>query len=677
MSDELRGGTDQRLTRREMLGVLGAGTVGAAFAGNAPAEAAARPVGPRPSIPAVDRTGPIVPVAPAAAPFDLGDVELLESAFTAARERDGAYMLSLDADRMLHNFRVNAGLEPKAPVYGGWESQEPWVNIRCHGHTLGHWLTAGSFMYASTGDARFRERIDYIVDELKACQDAEGSGLVCAFPDGAEQLENALRGERFVGVPWYTTHKVMAGLRDAHMHAGNPTALEVLVGLTDWIWTATEPLSDDAFQEMLGREHGGMNEVLADVHAITGDPRYLTLAERFCHQAILGPLSRGVDELNGLHSNTQIPKVVGFQRLYELTGRPEYRDAARFFWEAVVERRSFVTGGNGDVEHFFPPEEFPEHLDSAKTMETCCSHNLLRLTRLLFADEPSARYADFYERALYNTILASQDPDMGMCTYFQATRPGYLKLYHTPTDSFWCCTGSGMENHAKYNDSVYFQGADALWVNLFVPSAVSWEAKGLVVTQTTLFPDEETTSLSVAADAPVRAVVNLRHPSWCTGMEVAVNGSAVDVGEPGSYVAIDREWSSGDRVDVRLPMTVRPEAYPGVPERIAFLYGPLVLAGKLGTEGLFPGADILRNERTSGEILDEPIEVPSLEGNAETIAARIRPVPGGDPLTFETAGVGRPHDVTLIPYHRLHHERYNLYWEVSTPPPSGSGSGPG
>jgi DUF1680 family protein len=668
MSDETSERTNQRLTRREVLGVLGAGTVGAALGGRAPTKEAPRSSVPRaasPVPPVVDRAGPVRPVAPAASPFDLGDVELLESAFVAARERDGAYMLSLDPDRLLHNFRVNAGLEPKAPVYGGWESQEPWVNIRCHGHTLGHWLTAGSFIVASTGDARFRERIDYMVDELRDCQDAEGSGLICAFPDGAEQLENALRGERFIGVPWYTTHKVMAGLRDAHVHAGNQTAIEVLVRLTDWIWDVTEPLSDEAFQQMLDREHGGMNEVLADVHAITGDPRYLTLAERFCHQAILGPLSRGVDELDGLHSNTQIPKIVGFQRLYELTGRPDYRAAARFFWDTVVERRSFVTGGHGDLEHFFPPEEFPEHLGSAKTMETCCSHNMLRLTRLLFADEPSARYADFYERLLYNGILASQDPDMGMCTYFQATRPGYLKLYHTPIDSFWCCTGSGMENHAKYNDSIYFQGTDDLWVNLFVPSAVMWRAKGLVVTQTTRFPDEETVTLTVEGEAPARAVMHIRHPSWCAAMEVTVNGSPVaDVGEPGSYVSIDREWSSGDRVGVGLPMTMRVEAYPGAPDRVAFLYGPLVLAGRLGTEGLFPGADILRNERTSGQILDIPVEVPVLAGSPDTVAESVRPVAGPEPLTFETAGVGRPRDVTLIPYHRLHHERYNLYWEV-------------
>ncbi|HZD04849.1 MAG TPA: beta-L-arabinofuranosidase domain-containing protein, partial [Longimicrobiales bacterium] len=360
------------------------GTVGATLGSALPAPLAGKSHWPRGGAPASARDRHLRAAAPAASPFDLRDVELLPSPFAKARERDARYMLSLDPDRLLHNFRVNAGLEPKAPVYGGWESQEPWVDIRCHGHTLGHWLTAAGLMVASTADARFQERIDYIVDELKACQDAGGTGLVCAFPDGAEQLENAVRGERFIGVPWYTMHKILAGLRDAHVQGGSEAALEVLVRLADWTREATGPLSDDGFERMLRREHGGMNEVLADVHVLTGDDRYLSLAERFSHKAILEPLARGEDVLDGLHANTQIPKVVGFQRLYELTGRPEYRAAARFFWERVALHRSFATGGHGDVEHFFPVDEFEEHLHSAKTMETCCAYNMLRLTRVLF-----------------------------------------------------------------------------------------------------------------------------------------------------------------------------------------------------------------------------------------------------------------------------------------------------
>jgi DUF1680 family protein len=652
-------------TRRDALKVIGAGTVGVGLAAGFPRWLSGAVPWTGAAASGATAPGAAGAAKLAARPFDLRAVELLDSPFRRAQERDAAYMLGLDPDRLLHNFRVNAGLEPKAPVYGGWESQEPWVDIRLHGHTLGHWLTAGSLMYASTGDDRFRERIDYIVDELKACQDAAGSGLVCAFPDGAEPLENAIAGRRFPGVPWYTMHKIFAGLRDAHVLAGNEIALGVVVALADWTWEATEPMSDEAFQEMLRREHGGMNEVMADLHVITGDQRYLILARRFSHQALLQPLAEGRDELDGLHSNTQIPKVVGFQRLYELTGEQQYLAASAFFWDTVVQHRSFVTGGNGDVEHFFPPAEFPEHLDSAKTNETCCSYNMLRLTRMLFGTEPSAVYGDYYERALYNTILASQDPETGWNTYFQATRPGYLKLYHTPIDSFWCCTGTGMENHARYGDSIYFQGPNTLWVNLFIPSVLTWEEAGLTLRQATGYPEEDTTRLTVTAGGPTRATVSIRYPSWSDGVRVTVNGRPVDVAvQPGSYIPVTREWRQGDVVDVRIPMTLRTESLPGAPDRVAFLYGPVVLAGRLGTEGLYPGADILRNERTSGMILQTPVEVPVLEADPARVTDAVRAVPGGKPLTFETVGIGRPRDVTLVPYHRVHHERYTLYWKV-------------
>lgn len=652
------------VSRRDLLKAVAATAVGAGLGGGIPERLAAGL-----SSGTVPPAGPPGPARGAAAllaePFRLQDVELLESPFVRARQRNASYMLDLDPDRLLHNFRVNAGLQPKAPVYGGWESQEPWVDIRCHGHTLGHWLTAGSFMVASTGDQRFKERVDYMVEELRACQNAGGSGLVCAFPDGSEQLDNAVSGSRFVGVPWYTMHKIFAGLRDAHTLAGNETALSVLLRLTEWAAQATAPMTEEAFQGMLRREHGGMNEVLADLYGITGDEGHLHLARRFSHRALLEPLAAGEDTLDGLHSNTQIPKVVGFHRLYQLTGEAEFLEAARFFWEAVVERRSFVTGGHGDLEHFFPPSEFPNRLHSAKTMETCCTHNMLRLTRMLFGTDPRAAYADHYERALYNGILASQDPDSGWNTYFQATRPGYLKLYHTPIDSFWCCTGSGLENHAKYGDSIYFHGPATLWVNLFIPSVLNWEEKGVTLRQTTAFPEEDTTTLSFTVRQPVNLTLKVRYPSWSGPAGLSLNGRALEVdGSRGGYITLSREWRTGDRVEVRLPMTVRTEPLPGDPSRLAFLYGPLVLAGRLGKEGLFPGADILRNERTSGMILDVPVEVPTLAGDPDRLAGAVRKVPGAEPLTFETEGVGQPRDVTLIPYHRLHHERYNLYWEV-------------
>jgi uncharacterized protein len=402
-----------------------------------------------------------------ARPFPLQRVRLLSGPFEQARALDARYLLSLNADRLLHGFRSNAGLAPRAARYGGWESRD-----LCPGHTLGHYLSACSMMWASTGDAVFRRRAAYVVGELHACQQAADSGLVCAFPDGDTQLRNVIAGRPVTGVPWYTMHKIVVGLLDAHHHAAHPQALPVLRRLADWMVEATQGISEQRFQDMLGVEFGGMNEAMADVHALTGDARHLHLAQRFNQRVLLDPLAEGRDTLDGLHSNTQIPKVIGFQRLAEATGQAHYAKAARYFWGTVVHRRSFATGGNGDGEHFFPPAEARQHLGSAKTMETCCTHNMLRLTRALFSAEPSVAYADYHERALLNGILASQDPDSGMVTYFQALRPGYPKLYGTAERSFWCCTGTGMENFAKLGDSIYFQSdrGEALYVNLFIAS---------------------------------------------------------------------------------------------------------------------------------------------------------------------------------------------------------------
>jgi DUF1680 family protein len=598
------------------------------------------------------------------APFPLTDVRLLASPFLDAQLRDERYLLQLEPDRMLHNFRVNAGLTPKAQVYGGWESQEPWIEIRCHGHTLGHYLSACAMMFATTGKAAFQQRVDYIVGELRACQDAAKSGLICAFPDGARQLENSVQGREFQGVPWYTMHKIFAGLRDAYWHASSAEAREVLERLAAYTYDLVAPLPDARMQKMLDREHGGMSEVLADVHAITGDPRYLDLAVKFMHRALLEPLSERRDVLDGLHSNTQIPKVIGAQRLYELTGRADYRAAAEFFWRTVIERRTYATGGNGDVEHFFPPREFAQRLQSAKTMETCCMHNMLRLTRALFQAMPEVAYADYYERTLYNGILASQDPVSGMMTYFQPTRPGYVKLFHTPTDSFWCCTGSGMENHAKYADSIYFRAPEALYVNLFIPSTLEWRERGLRLTQISEFPRTSSTQLTLHLERPTTLALRVRQPGWCPASTVAINGAPVRTYRtPGRYIELQREWRDGDRIDISMPMRLRLEPLPSAAEFVAVLYGPIVLAGRLGTEGLTPGADIIVNERTSGDMLNLPREVPSWALDPSQLGTRLRAVPNR-PLTFRASGVRELPDLELIPYYAIAHERYNLYWHL-------------
>ncbi len=634
-------------SRRDALKLLGAGAVtcgcGATLA----------------SIPA----GGPEPVAPRVRYFGLRDVQLGDGPFLRAQKLNEAYLLRLEPDRMLHNFHVNTGIKPKAPVYGGWESVEPWVEIRCHGHTLGHYLTAVSCAFESTGDARFAERVDYIVAELAACQ-AKTGGWLTAFPDGVAPLTDSLAGKPFAGVPWYTTHKVLAGLRDAHLHRGSKQALDVLVKFADWIHAATAPVPPERMQKMLDREHGGMNEVLVDLFFITGDWRFHGLAMRFSHEALLNPLAKGVDALDGLHANTQIPKVIGFSRLYDASGpvRADYDEAARFFWGAVVHRRSYATGGHGDVEHFFPKTEFAKHLGSGKTMETCCTHNMLRLTRTLYARDPKSDYFDYFERALFNGILASQDPETGMNTYFQSTRPGYVRLYHQPFDAFWCCTGSGIENHARYAESIYAQDERGLYVNLFLASTLEWRERGILVTQRTGFPDAAHTQLRFESSKKQSVELFIRQPAWCPVMTVRSNAADRVTGRrPGEYLRL--VVNTGDTLEVDLPMGLRAEPLPHAPDQVALMYGPIVLAGRFGTEGLEPGSQLIINERESGNMLKADVKIPRWTKSVGQLVTSTHRT-SIERLEFRTKGFEGGAVVDLLPWFRLTHERYNLYWQT-------------
>jgi DUF1680 family protein len=424
-------------------------------------------------------------------------------------------------------------------------------------------------------------------------------------------------------------------------------------------------VSDERFQKMLDREHGGMNEVLADIAIIQPDARYRRLARRFSHRALLDPLAAGRDTLNGLHSNTQIPKAIGFQRIGVLEGDPDMRNAARFFWKTVTANRSYATGGHGDVEHFFPVDEFARRLPSGKTMETCCTHNMMRLTRALNEREPRVEYLDYFERALFNGILASQDPETGMNTYFQSTRPGYVRLYHTPFDSFWCCTGSGLENHARHGDTIYARDEEALYVNLFIASTLRWRERGLMVHQQTRFPDEDVTRLRFEGGSAQRFSLVLRQPAWCETMTLAVNGRPVATARtPGSYHRLTRRFRSGDVVEVRLPMRLSVEMLPNAPDHGALRYGPIVLAGRLGTEGLAPGSQLIVNERESGKMLQADVKIPQWKRPiGELVAHTTRSHP--QKLEFRTSGFEGGASVDLIPWFRLTHERYNLYWHAS------------
>ena len=585
---------------------------------------------------------------PAVSTFDLSDVHLLEGPFRHAMELDQAYILVLKPDRLLSRCREYAGLVPRDSTYGGWEKEA------LSSHFVGHYLSACALQYRGTADRRFLDRITYVVDQLAECQKANGNGYVTGIPDGkrvfAEVKAGKIRAKGFdlngVWSPWYTVHKIMAGLRDAYLLAGSVKAREVLRGMADWACETTKNLPDSLFQRMLDCEFGGMNEVLADVYTITGERKYLDLAEKFCHRAVMDPLARGEDRLEGLHGNTNIPKLIGAARLYEVTGEPRFAVMSRYFWETVTRNHSYAAGGHGEYEHFGAPRRLGDRL-SEGTMETCNTYNMLKLTRFLFTRKPDVEYADFYERALYNHILASQNPDDGMVCYFVPMGSGTHKIFSTPFDDFTCCLGTGLENHSRYGECIYFHDRDTLYVNLFIASDVNWREKGIRLTQRTDFPNSERTRLIFSCAKPSGASIKIRHPFWAGPLRVALNGKTVlsDSAGPG-YASIRREWNTGDTLDVTLPMSIRLEPLPDMGSRAAVMYGPVLLAGDLG-----PAAGA------------RPI--PVFVTNGRPVSAWTSQVPGRS-LTFETRGVGRPAEVTLTPFYAMHDRRYAVYWDCVT-----------
>ena len=611
-----------------------------------------------------------LPPAPAVQEFPLGDVKLLDSRFKGNMERNAAYLLSLEPDRFLHNTRLYAGLKPKGELYGGWEARG------IAGHSLGHYLTALAQQYAATGDKRIKEKLDYTIAEMAECQKAYGDGYIGALPPLELGVLRGLRdgklnvggGFNFGGawVPWYTEHKVLAGLKDAWVLTGNKQAKEVTLKLADWIDAVTAKLTPEQIQQMLGVEHGGMLETLVEIYALTGNPRYLELSKRFYHKAVLDPLAAGRDELPGKHANTQVPKVIGAAVTYEVTGDPDGRKIAENFWNIVTSRYTFAQGGNSDHEHFFPERDAARHL-GPESAETCNVYNMLKLTEHLFEWKPSAAYADYYERALYNQILASQEPKSGMFTYFQSLKPGHFRTYSTPTESFWCCVGTGMENHTKYGEAIYFHGPNDLYVNLFIPSMLAWRQKGVLLEQRTDYPSGDTTTLTFQVAPTMPLSLRVRCPGWAAGpLTFQLNGLpiAAQNPQPGGFATITRAWKKGDKLTVKIPMSLRYETLKGAPEKVAFLYGPLLLAGDLGKvpeSQNFPlAANHVVNERAP------TADVPALVADSPAAAlAAIHPVPG-EPLTFRTEGIGHP-EVTLKPFADLMYDYYNVYWDIFSP----------
>ena len=621
-----------------------------------------------------------------ARPLALDRVRVLGGPLQRAQQVTAKYLLELEPDRMLAYYRLRAGLPQKAEPYAGWDGG----GRNLTGHIAGHHLSAVSLMYRATGDARFKDRAHYIVGELKEVQDKQGDGYLSALENGREAFAAVSRGEIRSGgfdlnglwSPWYTLHKTYAGLRDAYRYTGHRTALEVETGFAKWAEGVVAPLSESQVQKMLNTEHGGMNEVLADLYADTGDRRWLNLSYRFEHRAFTDALKRHQDNLSGKHGNCQIPKLIGSAARYGYVGDPSDIVAASFFWDRVAQHHSYATGGHGLAEYFGPPDVLGARVDG-RTCESCNEYNMLKLTRRLFSFSPDAHYADYHERALFNHVLASIDPQDGTTSYMVPVGRAVQQEYQNMLQSFTCCVGTGMENHALHGYGIYYESPDTLWVNLFVPSSARATTGGVTLTMDTSFPDGDSATMTLAMPAPKTFTLAVRRPVWAgDGFLIKVNGAVVpqpplaslrDVaaggraGAPGneavvqssSYVELAREWKSGDTVELTLPKSLRLEPTPDNQGVAAIMWGPLVLAGDLAP----------RREGRNAPAVDAPVlvaadrpltdwVVPSGTRPGDFRAQQVARVPGQS---------GSAADVTLTPFYRTQRRTYSVYFDVLTP----------
>ncbi|GAB3688628.1 glycoside hydrolase family 127 protein [Spirosoma flavus] len=591
--------------------------------------------------------------------FALQDVKLTGGAFKNAQDIDLKYMLALDPDKLLAPYQIDAGLPLKAQRYGNWESSG------LDGHIGGHYLSALAMMYASTGNTELKKRLDYMVAELARCQAKNGNGYVGGIPQGKLFWERIHKGDidgssfglNNTWVPLYNIHKLFAGLYDSYQYADSQQAKVVLIGLGDWFIELIKPLSDDQIQQVLRTEHGGINESFADLYILTKDKRYLETAQRISHRALLNPLLEKQDKLTGLHANTQIPKVIGYEKIAMLTNKADWSDAAQFFWQDVSQTRSVAFGGNSVREHFNPTTDFSQMVKSNQGPETCNSYNMLRLSKALFLDKADPSYLDFYERALYNHILSSQHPTKGGFVYFTPIRPNHYRVYSQPETSMWCCVGSGLENHTKYGELIYSHSGQDLFVNLLIPSELNWPEKGLKLSQTTTFPYKNESELALQLTKPQVFAVNIRYPKWAENLEVLVNGKAQKTdGQPSRYVAINRKWQKGDVITVHFKTTTKLEYLPDGSNWGAFVHGPVVLAAKTSTEdlaGLFADDSRMGHE-TKGKLY--PItNAYALVGNPDQYVSRVKAI-GNLKFSLDS--------LTLQPFYEIHNARYQMYFQT-------------
>lgn len=603
--------------------------------------------------------------------FPLGDITLLDGPLKHARDLNVQVLLKYDCDRMLAPYRKEAGLQPRKPSYPNWDGLD--------GHVGGHYLSALA-INAATGNEECRKRMEYMISELQLVLDANNQrpeawchNYIGGVPNSAKMWTAFSKGDfgPYFGTwaPFYNIHKMYAGLRDAWLYCGNEQAKNLFLKFCDWAVDITRDLNDEQMEKMLGNEHGGMNEVLADAYAITGEQKYLDCARRFSHRMLLVPLENGKDCLDNMHANTQIPKVIGYQRIAELAHDVQYHNASEYFWEIVTRQRSLALGGNSRREHFPTKENCIDYINDIDGPESCNTYNMLKLTEDLNRVKPNGMYGDFYETAMFNHILSAQHPQHGGYVYFTSARPRHYRNYSAPNEAMWCCVGTGMEDHGKYGQFVWTHDKgvkaedDALYVNLFVASELNWKDRKMVIRQQTAFPYAETSVVEVAKGKGT-FILKVRKPSWCENFTVKGVGFDADSYEENGFVCMKRKWKKGDQVKISMPMHAYIKPMINVPQYVAIMYGPILLGMKTGTEdmrGLI--ADDSRFGQYAGGkklALDEaPILLPK---HLDDIAKNLKPVPG-KPLHFKLAThMENTIDGELQPFFEIHDSRYMMYW---------------
>lgn len=585
---------------------------------------------------------------PALKQFPLSQVKLTGGPWLNSQQKTEAYLLTIEPERLLHNFRVNSKLEPNAPIYGGWEQ------MGLAGHSLGHYLTACAQAYSSSSNKAFRDKIDQTIAGLKECQDARPDGLIEAIPNGDKAWDEIRTGNIRSGgfdlngmwAPWYTHHKVFIGLMDAHTITGNKDALPIAKKFGEWAIDLTKDLTEEQWAKMLRCEYGGMNEALAKLSTLTGEEKFLTLAQKFYDKPNLDPLAQGVDKLAGTHTNTQIPKVIGLATLTETKNGGDYTKSVNYFWDTVTNSHMYAIGGVSNHEYFTPPNALGQEL-TTNTCETCCTYNMLKLSNTLFTWNPKPEYLDYYERAHINHILPSQNPDSGMVTYFFPLLSGAARTYSNPETDFTCCHGTGMENHTKHQEGAYFySGKDNLYVAQFLPTELNWQENGLQLKQETDFPTTGKVKLTITSAPKTAITIHLRHPSWAKDYEIKLNGKThLKSTQPSSFDKISRQWQKGDVIEFELPLTIYSEPILGDKDKIAFLYGPTVLAADLGP--------------TDGKDILTPVVVPDGKSPDQYIKKISN-------FQFEISDVARPEKLTLRPLYKIPTNRYAVYFDTFT-----------